>query len=654
MRIKQALSSTTVRILAAVTSVLLIVGVPTGASATSSPAPTVLGPAITANLAGFSAGNIISDSVFFDTWSMGEAEIQAFLEQKVPACQSGYTCLRDRYDSTRSTPADPMCGPYSGGSRERASTIIYKVAQACGINPQVLLVTLQKEQGLVTHVWPSEWRYTIAMGQGCPDTAACDTTYNGFFNQVYGAARQLKRYANPPGTSLYFTWYAPGRTWNVLYNPNSACGSSPVFIANQATANLYYYTPYQPNAAALNAGYGTGDSCSAYGNRNFYNYFTDWFGSTQTLSRMSVARKAIAGVYASPGVPGEIGGATSPVRCGLVGDGCYQDYQNGVIYSSGSGTYAIRGTVRQVWSANDYERGLGYPTRATQCGLAGGACYQDFQNGVIYASTSGTYAIRGTVREVWIANDYERGLGYPISAVRCGLAGGACYQDFQNGVIYASTSGTYAIRGTVREVWIANDYERGLGYPISAVRCGLAGGACYQDFQNGVIYASTIGTYAITGPIRQVWNANDYERGLGYPISAVRCGLAGGACYQDFQNGVIYASTSGTYAITGPIRQVWNANDYERGLGYPISARRCGLAGGACYQDFQNGVIYTSTSGTYPITGPIRQVWNANDYERGLGYPTSSQRCDSETSKCEQSFERGVIRVDDSGATVVE
>ncbi|MGW9346028.1 hypothetical protein ACWGR3_31290, partial [Streptomyces albidoflavus] len=180
--------------------------------------------------------------------------------------------------------ADAMCGAYSGGTRERASTIIFKVAQACGINPQVILVTLQKEQGLVTHVWPSDWRYTIAMGQGCPDTAACDTRYYGFFNQVYGAAWQLKRYANPPGTSQYFTWYAPGKTWNILYNPNRDCGSSPVYVQNQATANLYYYTPYQPNAAALRAGYGEGDGCSSYGNRNFFNYFTDWFGSTQTPS----------------------------------------------------------------------------------------------------------------------------------------------------------------------------------------------------------------------------------------------------------------------------------------------------------------------------------------------------------------------------------
>ena len=235
-----------------------------------------------ADLTKFQPGNIVSDAVFSNKGSMTEAQIQEFLQSKVPTCRSGYTCLKDWYDTSRTTAADAMCGAYSGGVRERASRIIYKVAQACGINPQVILVMLQKEQGLVTHVWPSDWRYTIAMGQGCPDTAACDTRYYGFFNQVYGAAWQLKRYANPAGTSQYFTWYAPGKTWNVRWHPNAACGSSLVTIQNQATANLYYYTPYQPNAAALRAGYGEGDGCSSYGNRNFYQYFTDWFGSTQS------------------------------------------------------------------------------------------------------------------------------------------------------------------------------------------------------------------------------------------------------------------------------------------------------------------------------------------------------------------------------------
>ncbi|TQJ32737.1 hypothetical protein [Microbacterium sp. SLBN-146] len=272
-------------------SVALLAGLLVAPAATAAPAGPVdtalsanaLGsPVKTADLSQFRPGNIISDEVFYNSGTMSEAQIQTFLQSKVPSCQSGYTCLKDWYDTTRATNADAMCAAYPGGGRERASTIIYRVAQACGINPQAILVTLQKEQGLVTHTWPSTSRYTIAMGQGCPDTAACDTRYYGFFNQVYGAAWQLKRYGNPPGTSQYFTWYAPGKTWNVRFHPNAACGSTPVYIQNKATAALYYYTPYQPNAAALAAGYAAAnDPCSSYGNRNFYNYFTDWFGSVQ-------------------------------------------------------------------------------------------------------------------------------------------------------------------------------------------------------------------------------------------------------------------------------------------------------------------------------------------------------------------------------------
>lgn len=276
-------------------------------------------------LTGFDPGNIIDDAMFFASGTMSAAEIQSFLNSKVPACKSGYTCLKDFGQATQSRPADAMCPTaYSGRSWESAASIIYNVAQACGINPQVILVTLQKEQGLVTHVWPSDWRYTIAMGQGCPDTAACDTRYYGFFNQVYGAAWQLKRYANPPGTSQYFTWYAPGRTWNVLYNPNRDCGSAPVRVQNQATANLYYYTPYQPNAAALRAGYGEGDGCSSYGNRNFYNYFTDWFGTTRggpiTLARTAAdpAVYLISGTsrwhIADPDDFADLNGSLGPTR----------------------------------------------------------------------------------------------------------------------------------------------------------------------------------------------------------------------------------------------------------------------------------------------------------------------------------------------------
>lgn len=240
-------------------------------------------------LAGFNAGYIISDAVFTNKSTMTEAQIQSFFNSKVSRCLGGrdennepIVCLKDFRMNTVSRPGDQYCSGYSGAANESAARIIYRVAQACNINPQVLIVMLQKEQGLITHTWPSAWRYRIALGQGCPDTAPCDPNFIGFFHQIYGAARQMQIYME----GKWFQWYAPGRTWNILYNPNRSCGSSPVYVANKATSALYYYTPYQPNAAALRAGYGTGDGCSAYGNRNFYNYFTDWFGSTQNPTSM--------------------------------------------------------------------------------------------------------------------------------------------------------------------------------------------------------------------------------------------------------------------------------------------------------------------------------------------------------------------------------
>ncbi|HEU0256701.1 MAG TPA: hypothetical protein VFQ96_02560, partial [Microbacteriaceae bacterium] len=228
----------------------------------------------------FNAGNLISNSVFTNTGSMTTAQVQSFLNAKGAACTttSTHTCLKD-YTQTTTTPSDQNqhCAPYSPAKNETAAAIIVKVAKACNVNPEVILVTLQKEQGLVTSTAPTTTAYKIAMGFGCPDTAPCNTEYYGFFNQVFRAARQFDVYRTNPNIFNY----AAGRTSNVPYNPKSSCGSAPVTMANWATAALYDYTPYQPNAAALANLGGTGDSCSSYGNRNFWVYFTTWFGSTQ-------------------------------------------------------------------------------------------------------------------------------------------------------------------------------------------------------------------------------------------------------------------------------------------------------------------------------------------------------------------------------------
>jgi hypothetical protein len=235
----------------------------------------------------FNPGRIIDDSVFFNKDAMSVNDIQNFIYSKSGNCdtnhatgnssyQPPWTCLyqyRENTDNHANNIGNPGANP--AGSKS-ASQIIYDAAQEFSISPKVLLVLLQKEQSLLTDNWPYPSQYRGATGMGCPDTAACDSQYYGFYNQVRGAARQYRLYANNPNNYNY----KAGRNNNIGYNPNAGCGYQTVYIQNQATAGLYNYTPYVPNAAALNNLYGTGDGCSAYGNRNFWRLFSDWFGST--------------------------------------------------------------------------------------------------------------------------------------------------------------------------------------------------------------------------------------------------------------------------------------------------------------------------------------------------------------------------------------
>ncbi len=265
-------------------------------------------PASAADARNFNAGKIIDDVTFTDTSSMSAADIQVFLESKMPNCDTygtrkagggtsnltnrqwieqnlgispPYRCLTDYRENPdtgennygkNSTPAGALS----------AAQLISRYATMYNINPQTLIVTLQKENGLITDNIPIPKNYNEAMGFGCPDNRpagapACDPSYGSFSTQLYQAARHFRGYMDRPAG-----WYVPYNTgWNtILWNPNGACGTSDVYIENKATAALYSYTPYRPNQAALNAQYGYGDGCSAYGNRNFYMYFNDWFGST--------------------------------------------------------------------------------------------------------------------------------------------------------------------------------------------------------------------------------------------------------------------------------------------------------------------------------------------------------------------------------------
>jgi len=252
-------------------------------------------------------GRIIDDAIFFNKDSMNTTQIQQFLNAKVPVCDTNhnasfwlygywnappYTCIKDYSENGKS-----------------AAQIIWEAGQNYGINPQVLLVILQRESAIITDTWAAPWQYKRATGYRCPDSAlgtdvdanqnGCYDQYESFTAQVNGAAYRLRDYVNNP----YSYNFQAGVTRNILWNVASTnCGSAPVYIETQGTAALYNYTPYQPNQAALNNLYGSGDGCSAYGNRNFWRMFNDWFGSSTAFNASITLSKSLT---VTSGVPAQ-------------------------------------------------------------------------------------------------------------------------------------------------------------------------------------------------------------------------------------------------------------------------------------------------------------------------------------------------------------
>ncbi len=515
-------------------------------SSTTTSAATATASAAALTGSGFKAGQIISNYLFYNRTAMTQAEIQKFLDAKIGAC-SNTNCLNVVRTTTVNRPADrTVCGAYTGATRELASTIIFKVQQACGISAKVLLVTLQKEQGLVTAKAPTAGRLKIAMGYGCPDTAACDAKYFGLYNQLYKAAWQFKRYSTPD----QWGGIQPG-TENVQYHPTKiSCSAKRVVVTNNATAALYNYTPYTPNAAALANLNGEGDSCSSYGNRNFWVYYTTWFGSTLA----GIGDEVIARAFTTAGgATGPLGAGVAETTCGPAVT-CVKEYAHGVIYwAQASGARVVSGAIGDYYLANGGTRGaLGVPTAASISHAAsGGGQMQGFRNAVVLSSAAGTFAVAGSIRAAYgKIGTFAGQLGWPAGEVDCTLAGGACSQAFNNGAIYGSSQyGAWAVAGTILEYYVLKT-PGVLGYPRAAkVDSPANGGGTVQGFSGAVIETSAAGTFAVKGPILAAHRGVGSVAGsAGWPTSEQTCVGDGTAavCSQDFQFATIELNSRGT------------------------------------------------------------------------------------------------------------
>jgi cell wall-associated NlpC family hydrolase len=394
----------------------------------------------------FNPGMIISDAVFYNTKSMTAAQIRTFLNTKGSSCTSQY-CLRTMRFDSESKPADQYCKAYTGGKQEDVAAILQRLSVACGINPQVMLVTLQKESALVTRTDVTLNSYNAAYGWHCPDTgpggsANCDPQYKGFFNQAYGMAKQWSRYKVNPGNYNY----RAGQTTTILWNvAETKCGGSSVYIRNTATASLYNYTPYQPNAASLAAYPGVGDRCSAYGNRNFFFLFQKYFGTTGGGTNVNIGLNGVnvtlpSGPHVAPGAAGKVIVApTAAVAKGLAAGFA----AIGLPYVYGGGTAggtADQGCARAGGASNSCKGIVGFD-------CSGLTAYVMKQSGYTIATYSGGQRTTGT-SVAWSAGRPGDIIGYQGHV--------AVYLGYINGTQYLLEAPDVGMYVQVRPVYFSN------------------------------------------------------------------------------------------------------------------------------------------------------------------------------------------------------
>jgi len=257
-----------------------------------------------ATMVGFSAGRIMDDAVMGNKNTMSEGQVQAFLKSKNPCNRSvagvgGITVDSPTLAHWTATPSIRynlkdgkfVCMADDTFNGESAARILSQAAQDYNINPQVLIVLIEKEQSLVSDTFPNSRQYASATGFACFDDGnPCQDYAGGFKKQIRKAAALFREVLNNADINTadmpadnFVTNYPVGNNF-IRYNPEASCGGSTVNIQNRATSALYRYTPYQPNPATIAAPVGATVSCGAYGNKNYYHIFTEWFGSAFAFS----------------------------------------------------------------------------------------------------------------------------------------------------------------------------------------------------------------------------------------------------------------------------------------------------------------------------------------------------------------------------------
>lgn len=202
----------------------------------------------------YTNGRLIDNQIFDNTNGMTEAQIRSFINER-PG-----TCL---VTSGAAFPEPQDYWTY-GPNNVDAARVIYKAAQYSGVNPQVIIATLQKEQSLITdndcldpEGFPS---LPKAMGMGCFEGQPCPTeAYRGFEKQVmkgtwllaFGRHRAEGNVGWGGNDSITYggpmtqgTFRRCGSCSLTYFDGYRNIDGQPVFMENGATATMYNYTPH--------------------------------------------------------------------------------------------------------------------------------------------------------------------------------------------------------------------------------------------------------------------------------------------------------------------------------------------------------------------------------------------------------------------------
>lgn len=163
-------------------------------------------------------------------------------------------------------------GGFLGSRAESYGQQIYDAATQSGLNPQFLIVQIQKESSLIEDPNPSQRRIDYALFYGCPDNGPCNPAFQGFGAQVTHAAAIFRTYLTDLATKgrTISGWAvgvpkragAPRNKANQNDSHWELLNGQPVFVTptNAATAAMYTYNPWvgghdQPGKGYIGANY---------------------------------------------------------------------------------------------------------------------------------------------------------------------------------------------------------------------------------------------------------------------------------------------------------------------------------------------------------------------------------------------------------------